>query len=95
MNRLSVSVLVLVLVTGMLLGGCASQQSTTEQAQQYDEPNDPLESLNRTMWDFNYEILDEYILRTHYRGLCRLYAATSAHWLTEYGGKPRRALEQS
>jgi phospholipid-binding lipoprotein MlaA len=55
---------VLVLVTGLLLlGGCASQQATTEQAQQYEDPNDPLESLNRTMWDFNYEILDEYILR--------------------------------
>jgi len=55
---------VLVLVTGLLLlGGCASKQATTEQTQQYEDPKDPLESLNRTMWDFNYEILDEYILR--------------------------------
>jgi phospholipid-binding lipoprotein MlaA len=55
---------VLVLITGlMLLGGCASQQAANEQAQQYEDPKDPLESLNRTMWDFNYEILDEYILR--------------------------------
>jgi len=55
---------VLVLVTGLLLlGGCASKRAGTEQAQQYQDPKDPLESLNRTMWDFNYEILDEYILR--------------------------------
>lgn len=55
---------VLVLATGLLLlGGCASQQSANEQAQQYEDPKDPLESLNRTMWDFNYEVLDEYILR--------------------------------
>ena len=60
MNRVGV----LVLLTGLLLlGGCASKQATTEQAQQYGDPKDPLESLNRTMWDFNYEVLDEYILR--------------------------------
>ena len=47
----------------LLLGGCASQQATTEQAQHYVDPKDPLEALNRTMWDLNYEVLDEYILR--------------------------------
>lgn len=57
-------VAVLILATGLLLlGGCASQQSTSDQTQQYQDPKDPLESFNRTMWDFNYEILDEYILR--------------------------------
>lgn len=54
---------VLVLVSGLLLAGCASQQTTAERAQQYEDPKDPLESFNRTMWDFNYDILDEYILR--------------------------------
>jgi len=55
---------VLVLATGLLLlGGCASQQSANEQAQQYEDPKDPLESFNRTMWDFNYKVLDTYILR--------------------------------
>lgn len=60
MNKIGVLVLVTTLLT---LGGCASNQNTTAQAQQYEDPKDPLESLNRTMWDFNYEILDEYILR--------------------------------
>lgn len=51
-----------VLMVLLLLGGCASNKSV-EQAQQYNDPKDPLESINRTMWDFNYEVLDEYILR--------------------------------
>jgi phospholipid-binding lipoprotein MlaA len=46
----------------LLLGGCASNKSG-EQAQQYNDPKDPFESFNRTMWDFNYEVLDEYVLR--------------------------------
>lgn len=60
MNRISALGLLTVL---LLIGGCASQQITTEQAQQYVDSNDPLESLNRTMWDFNYDVLDKYILR--------------------------------
>lgn len=60
MNRVSV----LILLAGLLLlGGCASQQNTAEKTQQYADPKDPLESFNRIMWDFNYEVLDEYVLR--------------------------------
>ncbi|MFT4747952.1 MAG: phospholipid-binding lipoprotein MlaA [Congregibacter sp.] len=60
MNRVSV----LISLTGLLLlGGCASQQNTAEKTQQYADSKDPLESFNRIMWDFNYEILDEYVLR--------------------------------
>lgn len=44
------------------LGGCASNTSA-QQTQSYADPKDPLESINRAMWDFNYDILDEYILR--------------------------------
>ncbi|MGS2719887.1 MlaA family lipoprotein [Paraglaciecola aestuariivivens] len=47
----------------LLLGGCASQSSNQQQAQQYQDPKDPLEPLNRAMWDFNYDVLDQYILR--------------------------------
>jgi len=46
----------------LLLGGCASNKGA-EQADQYNDPKDPLESINRTMWDFNYDVLDEYLLR--------------------------------
>lgn len=50
-----------------LLGGCASRQSAQQQAQEqsdtYSDPKDPLETFNRTMWDFNYDVLDKYILR--------------------------------
>ncbi|MFT5924860.1 MAG: phospholipid-binding lipoprotein MlaA [Paraglaciecola sp.] len=60
MNKVSV----FVLTTGLLmLGGCASRPAIIEQSQQFADPKDPLESLNRTIWDFNYEILDEYLLR--------------------------------
>ena len=50
------------LLVMLTLGGCASNNSA-QQEQSYEDPKDPLESINRTMWDFNYEILDEYILR--------------------------------
>ncbi|WP_100642256.1 VacJ family lipoprotein [Alteromonas facilis] len=58
--------LVLLLTVFMLgLGGCASNKSQ-EQVQANDistDPRDPLEPVNRVMWDFNYDVLDEYILR--------------------------------
>lgn len=60
MKKVAVLVLTTVLLT---LGGCASRPAATEQAQQYQDPKDPFESFNRTMWDFNYDILDEYVLR--------------------------------
>lgn len=55
----------LVVATLLLLGGCASKQATNEQVQNegYSDPRDPIEGFNRVMWDFNYEVLDEYILR--------------------------------
>ena len=59
MNRGWILSILLVVFT---LGGCASNKSA-QQDQSYADPKDPLESLNRTMWDFNYEVLDEYILR--------------------------------
>jgi len=57
------------LVLAGFLGGCASQQASqqAEQAntetQSTGDPRDPLESVNRVMWDFNWEVLDAYLLR--------------------------------
>lgn len=73
----------------LILGGCASSNQASEQAQAADyqsnqvavneeganaqpaisntgdevDDNDPLESFNRVMWDFNWDILDQYLLR--------------------------------
>ncbi|RRJ23066.1 VacJ family lipoprotein [Rheinheimera mesophila] len=49
----------------MALTGCASKKTADEQQAQttYQDPRDPLESINRDIWDFNYDILDAYILR--------------------------------
>jgi len=47
----------------MMLSGCASKNAINEQVEQYQDPKDPLESINRTMWDFNFDVLDEYLLR--------------------------------
>jgi len=51
-----------------LMSGCASQRAVDEQAQATNElpegdPRDPLEPLNRVAWNFNWEVLDQYILR--------------------------------
>lgn len=59
--------LAVVFLALLMLGGCASRQATEEQAAQqesnYQDPRDPFESVNREIWDFNYEVLDQYLLR--------------------------------
>ncbi|MFT2091671.1 VacJ family lipoprotein [Paraglaciecola sp. 2405UD69-4] len=47
----------------LLLGGCSTTRGVNDQVQEYNDPKDPIESFNRTMWDFNYDVLDVYILR--------------------------------
>jgi phospholipid-binding lipoprotein MlaA len=54
----------LCLITGvLLLSGCASRDATEQQASAYQDPKDPLEPVNRALWDFNYDVLDAYVLR--------------------------------
>lgn len=60
-------------VVGALLSltACASSDAAKQQGQQasaqpvslYDDARDPLERINRPIWDFNYDILDKYVLR--------------------------------
>ncbi|MGG2140047.1 phospholipid-binding lipoprotein MlaA [Symbiopectobacterium sp. RP] len=52
-NRLSGVVL-----ASVMLVGCASSSDKTTQGR-----SDPLEGLNRTMFNFNYNVLDPYIVR--------------------------------
>jgi len=60
----------LIIATGFL-GGCASNNAQEQaQAAQSDNvvvdtanPRDPFESTNREVWEFNWEVLDAYILR--------------------------------
>jgi phospholipid-binding lipoprotein MlaA len=48
---------------------CASKPVPTAQKdgntapQRYVDSRDPLETINRPLWDFNYDILDAYVLR--------------------------------
>lgn len=50
------------LVSFLTLTGCAST-SSNEQAQTVSDPRDPLESINRPLWDFNWEVLDKNVLK--------------------------------
>ncbi|MCU7554893.1 VacJ family lipoprotein [Alteromonas sp. ASW11-19] len=50
----------------VILGGCASQnaeQQAAAETNQQGDPRDPLEPVNRLMWDFNWEVLDTYLIR--------------------------------
>ncbi|KKO47072.1 ABC transporter [Arsukibacterium ikkense] len=38
-------------------------EAATVQAVPYVDPRDPLERINRPLWDFNYDVLDKYLLR--------------------------------
>ncbi|MEO3678903.1 VacJ family lipoprotein [Rheinheimera sp. FR7-31] len=58
--------------TALLLSACASKPAPDAQIQNqtqhqspavYTDSRDPLETINRPLWDFNYDILDKYLLR--------------------------------
>ncbi|RPJ68827.1 VacJ family lipoprotein [Alteromonas sediminis] len=52
----------------MGLGGCAAntaeqQAAATQNQASESDPRDPLEPVNRVIWDINWDILDKYLLR--------------------------------
>jgi phospholipid-binding lipoprotein MlaA len=50
------------ILSALWLAGCSS--TTAQQAAPVtNDPKDPLESLNRSVWTFNYDYLDAYVLR--------------------------------
>ncbi|MDO5055045.1 MAG: VacJ family lipoprotein [Pasteurella oralis] len=46
-----------IFLASAVLNGCATIDSQT------GERKDPLEGFNRTMWDFNYKVVDPYLLK--------------------------------
>ena len=58
--------LILVVLLVGLTSGCASNKAQQQAQAQVNaeanngDPRDPFEGFNRTMWDFNYDILDKY-----------------------------------
>ncbi len=63
-------VLIVTLFLSFCLAGCAAkpkpadEQDTNEQVHHdYSDPRDPLESFNRVMFDFNYNVLDKHRVR--------------------------------
>ncbi|MGQ0286683.1 MlaA family lipoprotein [Pasteurellaceae bacterium 22721_9_1] len=51
------------LLSTVVLTGCSSTLDPVT-----GERNDPLQSFNRTMWDFNYKVLDPYVLKPLAKG---------------------------
>jgi len=53
---------VVALVASLLLGGCASKPTDPEDLAYFNETNDPLEPMNRAIFQFN-EVADKVLLR--------------------------------
>lgn len=62
------NLLFILLLSTSFLSGCASTSSPVDKKAQTSDPRDPLESLNRVMWDFNYDILDRFIVKPATKG---------------------------
>lgn len=50
----------------LVLTGCSSTSQVEQQAadnSDYSDPKDPLESINRPLWDFTWDYTDKYVLK--------------------------------
>lgn len=56
-----------ILIAASLLSGCSSKSGESEPAsangESHSERSDPLEGFNRTMFNFNYNVVDAYVVR--------------------------------
>ncbi len=68
---LSKSLIAGLIIATSFLGGCAGNSAqeqadvarTNSAAVDTSDPRDPFEPVNRKLWDFNWDVLDAYILR--------------------------------
>ena len=58
----------ILVLSALFLSGCASTSSSTANKAKVSDPRDPLESVNRVMWDFNYDILDRFLVKPATKG---------------------------
>lgn len=58
----------ILVLSAVFLSGCASTSSSPDNTAKISDPRDPLESVNRVMWDFNYEILDRFLVKPATKG---------------------------
>lgn len=69
--------LLVILAFAFMVTACANnsaeqQQAATNAEQSFEDERDPFESVNRDMWDFNWQVLDKHILRPMAVGFTKL-----------------------
>lgn len=65
-NRITLLLLLLLLTTACTSNSKQQQQATTNGyvvVDDFSDPRDPFETVNRELWDFNWNVLDKYLLR--------------------------------
>ncbi|MDU0114622.1 VacJ family lipoprotein [Psychrosphaera aquimarina] len=66
-NRATLLVLLILVTSGCTTNSEQQKQQAatndTAMVQDFSDPRDPFETVNRELWDFNWNILDKYLLR--------------------------------
>lgn len=66
--RTSSTKLIILSFALLILGGCATNNAKQQEEERFVDPRDPIEPVNRVMWDLNYEVLDRYLLKPATQG---------------------------